>query len=135
MLIHTRCSPAEADARSAPLSGPLFERVNHPASFGWTAFILGDLRPRAGLALASKRRCNKITGMPAAKFRLPDRGLLRPGMAADVVVFDPRAIRDNASFEEPRRSPDGIRAVYVNGVLTVDAGRHTGAVAGGVIRG
>jgi N-acyl-D-amino-acid deacylase len=133
MLLHPLFA-AEADARSAPLSGPLYERVNHPASFGWTAFILGTcVRERGWLSLETA--VHKITGLPAAKFRLADRGLLRPGMAGDVVVFDPVGIRDNASFEEPRRSPDGIRAVYVNGVLTVDAGRHTGAVAGGVIRG
>jgi N-acyl-D-amino-acid deacylase len=75
-----------------------------------------------------------MTGMPAAKFRLAGRGLLRPGMAADVVLFDPLAIKDNASFEAPRRSPDGIRLVLVNGVPAVEDGRLQGALAGGVIR-
>jgi N-acyl-D-amino-acid deacylase len=55
-------------------------------------------------------------------------------MAADVVVFDPATIRDNATFEEPRRSPDGIRAVLVNGVPAAEDGRLTGARAGGVVR-
>jgi N-acyl-D-amino-acid deacylase len=132
MLTHPLYA-AEADARSAPLSGPGYERVNHPASFGWTAYILGTCaRERGWLTL--EQAVHKITGMPAAKFRLADRGLLRPGMAADVVVFDPGAIRDNATFEEPRRSPDGIRAVLVNGVPAAEAGRLTGARAGGVVR-
>ena len=124
---------AEADARSSPLAGALFEGVNHPASFGWTAFILGYcVREKGWLRL--EEGVHKITGMPAAKFRLADRGLVRPGMRADLVVFDPGGIKDNASFEEPRRSPDGISQVFVNGVLTVDAGQHTGVKAGGVIR-
>ena len=132
MLTHPLFA-AEADARSAPLSGPGYERVNHPASFGWTAFILGTcVREKGWLSL--EEGVHKITGMPAAKFRLEGRGLLRPGMAADVVVFDPGAIRDNASFEEPRRSPDGIHAVLVNGVPAAAGGRLTGARSGGVIR-
>ena len=78
---------------------------------------------------------HKITGMPASKFRLTDRGLIRPGMKADLVVFSSTTIKDNASFEEPRRSPDGIHYVFVNGQLTVDNGRHLGVKAGGVLRG
>ncbi len=110
MLTHPLFA-AEADARSAPLAGPLAQRVNHPASFGWTAYILGTcVREKGWLSLETA--VHKITGMPAAKFRLAGRGLLRPGMAADVVVFDPATIRDNASFEKPRRSPDGIRRCW-----------------------
>ena len=124
---------AEADARSSPLEGPLFEGVNHPASFGWTAFILGYcVREKGWLRL--EEGVHKITGMPAAKFRLSDRGVIRKGARADLVVFDAGKIKDNASFEEPRRSPDGISSVFVNGTLTVDHGQHLGVKAGGVIR-
>jgi N-acyl-D-amino-acid deacylase len=133
MLTHSLYA-AEADARSAPLSGPLYENVNHPASFGWTAYVLGTCARDKGW-LSLETAVHKITGWPAVKFRLSDRGLIRPGMAADLVVFDPVQIRDNATFEEPRRSPDGIDRVFVNGTLTVEHGRHTGARAGGVIRG
>lgn len=132
MLTHPLYA-AEADARSSPLEGPLYEGVNHPASFGWPAFILGGcVREKRWLPL--EQAVHKMTGMPAAKFRLADRGLIRPGMKADLVVFDPAQIKDNASFEDPRQSPDGIHLVYVNGTLTVDHGRHTGATAGGVVR-
>ncbi len=132
MLTHPLYA-AEADARSSPLEGPLYEGVNHPASFGWTAFILGGcVREKRWLSL--EQAVHKMTGMPAAKFRLADRGLIRPGMKADLVLFDPAQIKDNASFEDPRQSPDGIHLVYVNGTLTVDHGRHTGATAGGVVR-
>ena len=107
--------------------------MNHPASFGWTAYILGTcVREKGWLSLEAA--VHKMTGMPAAKFRLAGRGLLRPGMAADVVLFDPAAIADNASFENPRRSPDGIRLVLVNGVPAVEEGQLQGVLAGGVIR-
>src|SRR5688500_4166963 len=124
---------AEAGARSSPLEGALFEGVNHPASFGWTAFILGYcVREKGWLRL--EEGVHKITGMPAAKFRLADRGIVRPGAKADLVVFDPEKIKDNASFEEPRRSPDGISHVFVNGALSVENGQHLGMLAGGVVR-
>ena len=132
MLTHPLYA-AEADTRSAPLSGPLYESVNHPASFGWTAFIIGTCARDKGW-LTIEQAVHKITGWPAAKYRLHRRGLLRPGMAADVVVFDPATIHDNATFAEPRRSPDGMAHVFVNGTLTVEHGRHTGARAGGVVR-
>jgi N-acyl-D-amino-acid deacylase len=132
MLTHPLYA-AEAYARSAPLEGPLAQRVNHPASFGWTAYILGTCaREKGWLSLESA--VHKMTGMPAGKFRLAGRGLLRPGMAADVVLFDPATIKDNASFETPRRSPNGIRLVLVNGVPAVEEGRLQGPFAGGVIR-
>ena len=68
-----------------------------------------------------------MTGMPAAKFRLADRGVLRAGAFADLVVFDPATIRDTATDDDPRRFPEGIRAVYVSGVAVARDGRHTGA--------
>src|SRR5919199_1415153 len=122
----------EADAWTASTEGPLAAMVNHPASFGWTARVLGDyVRERKWLTLEEAIR--KMTAMPAAKFGFSGRGLLRPGLAADVVVFDPDTIRDNASFERPAVYPSGIAHVFVNGVPAVDAGRLTGACAGHVL--
>jgi N-acyl-D-amino-acid deacylase len=74
-----------------------------------------------------------MTAMPAAKFGLQDRGLLRPGLAADVVVFDADTIQDNASFERPAVYPSGIDYVLVNGQVAVDGGRLTGLRAGQVL--
>ena len=122
----------EADAWTASAEGPLAPMVNHPASFGWTARILGEyVRENGWLRL--EEAVMKITGMPAAKFGFRDRGLLRPGMAADVVVFDPDTIHDNAGFDHPAVYPTGIDHVLVNGTLAVDAGRLTGARAGEVL--
>ncbi len=77
---------------------------------------------------------HRMTGMPAAKFRLADRGAVRPGAFADLVVFDPARIRDTATYDDPKRFPDGIRAVYFNGVAVARDGAHTGARPGRGIR-
>jgi N-acyl-D-amino-acid deacylase len=122
----------EADAWTASAEGPLAPMVNHPASFGWTARILGDyVRERGWLRL--EEAIKKMTAMPAAKFGLRDRGLLRPGLAADVVVFDQDTIQDNASFDQPAVYPTGVEHVVVNGRLAVDAGRLTGSRSGQVL--
>src|SRR5687767_1403744 len=122
----------EADAWTASAEGPLAALVNHPASFGWTARILGDyVRDRRWLRL--EEAVHKITAMPAAKFGLRDRGLIRPGLAADVVVFDADTIRDNASFDKPAVYPSGIEHVFVNGRAAVAGGTLTKLRAGEVL--
>ena len=68
----------------------------------------------------------KMTSLPATTFGFEDRGLLRPGLAADIVVFDPEAIADPATFEAPKQFAVGVDAVLVNGQLVVDAGQPTG---------
>jgi N-acyl-D-amino-acid deacylase len=75
-----------------------------------------------------------MTGMPAVKFKLVDRGAIRPRAFADLVVFDPARIRDTATYDDPRRFPDGIRAVYVNGAAVARDGEHTGARPGRALR-
>jgi N-acyl-D-amino-acid deacylase len=75
-----------------------------------------------------------MTSAPAARLGLRDRGILRDGAAADIVVFDPATIRSNATYDEPRRFPDGIDHVIVNGIPVVDGGRHTGALPGRALR-
>ena len=122
----------EADAWTASADGPLAAMVNHPASFGWTARVLGDyVRERRWLRLEEAVR--KFTAMPAAKFGLRDRGLIRPGLAADVTIFDAATITDRASFETPAVYPDGISHVFVNGVAAVTNGRLTSSRSGSVL--
>jgi N-acyl-D-amino-acid deacylase len=72
--------------------------------------------------------------MPAARLGLRDRGTIADGFVADLVVFDPATVRSNATHEEPRRYPDGIEHVLVNGVPTVADGRPTGALPGRSLR-
>jgi N-acyl-D-amino-acid deacylase len=75
-----------------------------------------------------------LTGRPAARLKLVRRGLVRPGYAADLVLFDPEAIRETATFEHPKQPAAGIQLVLVNGVPALDAGRPTGALAGRSLR-
>jgi len=105
----------------------------HPRLYGCFPRVLGHyVRDQAVLDLATA--IHRMTGMPAAKFRLADRGVIRPGAFADLVVFDPARIRDTATYDDPRCFPEGIRAVYVNGVAVARDGAHTGARPGRSLR-
>jgi N-acyl-D-aspartate/D-glutamate deacylase len=78
---------------------------------------------------------HKMTGLPAARVGLRERGLLRPGFYADLTIFDPKSVLDRATFEMPNQHPDGVRYVIVNGQISVDEGQRTPALAGRVLRG
>jgi dihydroorotase/N-acyl-D-amino-acid deacylase len=77
----------------------------------------------------------KFSALPAARMRLADRGVLKEGMWADVVVFDPETIRDRATFENPNQLSEGMRFVLVNGVPVIEEGKMTNALPGKVLRG
>jgi N-acyl-D-aspartate/D-glutamate deacylase len=77
----------------------------------------------------------KMTSFPAQICGLMDRGLLRPGMAADITVFDPKTVTDKATFQDPLLYPIGIPYVVVDGVVVIDQGRHTGEKPGRVLFG
>jgi N-acyl-D-amino-acid deacylase len=101
----------------------------HPRLYGCFPRVLGHyVREERVLDLTTA--IHRMTGMPAVKFRLADRGAIRPGAFADPVVFDPARIADTATYEEPRRFPAGITAVYVNGTAVAGDGAHTGARPG-----
>jgi N-acyl-D-aspartate/D-glutamate deacylase len=76
----------------------------------------------------------KMTALPAQRLGLVDRGLIRPGFAADVVCFDAAKVRDRATYENPRQAPEGIPYVLVNGAVVIDNYQHTGQKAGRVLR-
>jgi N-acyl-D-amino-acid deacylase len=104
-----------------------------PRTYGSYPRILGQfVRDEALLSLEEAIR--KMTGAAAARLGLRQRGTIRDGNLADIVVFDPSTIRSNATYDEPRRFPTGIERVVVNGVLVVDGGDHTGALPGRGIR-
>jgi N-acyl-D-amino-acid deacylase len=75
-----------------------------------------------------------MTSAPAARLGLRDRGVIRDGAVADVVVFDPATVRSTATYDEPRSYPVGIEHVIVAGTLVVDGGVHTGATPGRALR-
>ncbi len=105
----------------------------HPRWYGTFPRVLGRyVRERHVLTL--EEAVHKMTGMPAKRLGLRDRGQLADGMYADVVVFDPAAVEDRATFENPHQYPVGIDYVIVNGVAVVDGGKFTDARAGRVLR-
>lgn len=111
----------------------LIGAVPSPRAFGTYPRVLGDyVREEGVLSLPDAVR--KMTSFPAARLGLEDRGLVRDGMAADLVMFDPATVRSTATYEQPRGEPVGIHHVVVNGTLVVDDGRHTGATPGRFLR-
>jgi len=106
----------------------------HPRFYGTFSRVLGHyVREEKTLPLAEAVR--KMTSLPAQVNGLSDRGILRPGMAADITVFNADTVSDKATFEEPLQYSTGVEYVVVNGVLTVDHGKHTGAKPGHVLYG
>lgn len=104
-----------------------------PRTYGSYPRILGQfVRDEALLSLEAA--VAKMTSMPAARLGLKDRGRVADGWVADLVVFDPATVRSNATDDEPRRYPDGIEQVIVNGTLVVEGGKHTGAIPGRALR-
>jgi N-acyl-D-amino-acid deacylase len=75
-----------------------------------------------------------MTSLPAQVFGLTDRGEIRPGAWADLVLFDPATVRDTATYDDPKREPEGIALVVVNGVVAYEEGRHTHAGSGRTLR-
>ncbi len=104
-----------------------------PRTYGSFPRILGQFVRDEGL-LTLEEAVRKMTGAAAARLGRRPRGRLRDGMLADIVVVDPAPVPSNATYDEPRRFPDGIDHVVVNGTLVVDAGSHTGATPGRGIR-
>ena len=124
------CTDAEARRPGHPILG---RGIPHPRAYGSTARVLGQyVRERGVLPLETA--VAKLSSVPAARLGLKDRGLVREGWAADLVVFDPASVRDLATYEAPAIHPAGIRDVVVNGRLAVHGGRETGVRAGRLLR-
>ena len=120
-------------AHTAGSDGILVGERPHPRSYGTFPRYLGVYVRELGI-LGWEQAIRKMTSLPCQRLGFPDRGLLRPGMAGDVVCFDPLTVADRATYDEPRQLPDGIPYVIVNGRVVVDDGRHTGELAGRALR-
>lgn len=105
----------------------------HPRHFGSYPRILGHYVRKEGV-LTLEEAVHKAAGMPAAKFDLVDRGAIREGAFADLVLFDPETVAEVSTYEDPRRAPEGMPFVFVNGRAVVRDGEHTHARAGRVLR-
>jgi N-acyl-D-aspartate/D-glutamate deacylase len=120
-------------ASDAEATSPAQHGLVHPRAYGTFPRVLGRYVREARL-LSWAEAVRKMTSLPAAQLGLVDRGVLRPGSFADVVVLEPDIVRDRATFEAPHAFPDGVEVVVVNGVVTVEHGAHTGARAGRALR-
>ncbi len=121
------------DSQGTAPDGVLGKEHPHPRAYGTFPRILRKyVREEKKLRLEEAVR--KFTALPAQRMRLVDRGVLKAGMWADVVVFDPATVRDLATFENPNRLSEGMRFVLVNGVPVIDGGKATPALPGKVLR-
>ena len=108
--------------------------VPHPRAYGTNARVLGRyVRERKVIPMEEAIR--RMTSLPAQRFRLTDRGLLRPGYAADIVLFDEKTVADRTTYDQPHAYTVGIPYVLVNGVVVIDNGKHTGQRSGQLLMG
>lgn len=123
-----------SDGSALATSGPLRSGVPHPRNFGTFPRVLGKY-VREERVIPLELAVRKMTGLTAEQLHLADRGLVKEGFAADLVIFDPQTVADRATFTDPFQYPVGIETVVVNGRVVLDHGRHTGERPGVVIRG
>lgn len=122
------------DASALATDGPLSDRKPHPRAYGSFTRVLGKY-VREERLLSLEEAIRKMTSLPATRAGLKERGILKPGFFADVVVFDPATVNDKATFENPHQYSVGINAVFVNGQTVWEDGKSTGKLPGRALRG
>jgi N-acyl-D-amino-acid deacylase len=123
-----------SDAGSMAPEGVFLKSSAHPRTYGNFARFLGKYVREEKVATLPEA-IRRLSGLPASNLGLDHRGLLQPGMYADVVVFDPATIADKATYEKPHQYAVGVRHVFVNGVAVLKNGEHTGAKPGRALNG
>lgn len=121
-----------SDGRAVATEGLLAAEHPHPRYYGTFPRVLGRY-VREDRVLTLEEAIRKMTSANANKLRVFDRGLLRPGLPADITVFDPATVIDRATYDRPHQYAEGIRYVFVNGVAVLEEGRHTGARPGVIV--
>lgn len=112
----------------------IFQSGNpHPRGYGTNARVLAKY-VRDEKVISLEEAIRRMTSLPAQKYQLRNRGLLREGFAADIVVFDPEKVQDNATYNKPHQYSTGFQYVLVNGQITVENGKHNGTRAGSTLR-
>jgi len=123
-----------SDAESLAPEGNFLLSNPHPRAYGTFARLLGKY-VRDETVISLQEAVRRLTSLPAGNLKIRERGALQAGNFADVVVFDPRTIRDNATYAEPHQYASGMRDVIVNGVPVLLDGEHTGATPGRFVKG
>ncbi len=122
-----------SDGYSLASTGPLSSGFPHPRSYGTFPRVLGRLVRQRRL-FTWKEAIRKMTYLPARYLGIQDRGIIKEGAYADIVIFNPETIIDNSTFTDPHQYPSGVDYVITNGVITIEQGEHTGVLAGKVLR-
>jgi N-acyl-D-amino-acid deacylase len=123
-----------SDASSMAPEGAFLRSSTHPRAYGNFARLLGKY-VREEKVITLQEAVRRLSSLPATNLGLDHRGLLKEGMFADVVVFDPASIADRATFENPHQYSVGVKHVLVNGVQVLKDGEHTGAKPGRALWG
>ncbi|HEY5723334.1 MAG TPA: amidohydrolase family protein [Allosphingosinicella sp.] len=123
-----------SDAASLAPEGVFLKSSTHPRAYGNFARVLGKYA-RDEKVLTLQDAVRRLSSFPASNLGLKDRGALKPGFHADLAIFDPATIRDNATFARPQQYATGMRHVFVNGVQVLRDGEHTGATPGRFVKG
>lgn len=123
-----------SDSASLAPEPPFTNSQPHPRAYGSFARLLGKYVREEGI-ISLEEAIHRLTGLPASNLKLEGRGKLAPDAFADVVVFDPEAVIDRATFEEPHRLATGVIHVFVNGEQVLKEGEHTGAMPGRFVKG
>jgi N-acyl-D-amino-acid deacylase len=121
-----------SDGSSLAPYGELGRGRNHPRNYGTFPRVLRRYVREEGV-LKLEEAVRQMTALPAQKLGLPDRGQLARGKRADIVLFDPQAVTDRATFADPYQYPEGIEHVLVNGQVVIEEGEHTGRLPGRVL--
>ncbi|MDH5454883.1 MAG: D-aminoacylase [Gammaproteobacteria bacterium] len=123
-----------SDAEASAPEGVFLNSSTHPRAYGTFARVLGKYA-RDEEVITLQDGIRKMTSLPATNLGIRERGQLKAGYFADVVVFDPARVQDHATFEEPLQYATGVQHVFVNGEQVLEDGEHTGATPGRVVRG
>lgn len=136
MVSFTMCEDDVSEIMASPFQMVCTDGIvlgkPHPRAYGAFARVLG--RYVRGGIVRLEEAVRKMTSLPSQRFGLLDRGLLRPGMSADITIFDPEKVSDRATYENPVQFPTGVEYVIVNGEVTVENCEHTGVRNGRVLR-
>lgn len=112
---------------------PQLQGHPHPRLYGTMPRVLGKYVRERGV-LTFEEAIRRMTNLSCERFGLANRGLVKEGCFADLVLFDPATVRDRATYEEPKQEPEGVAMVLVNGQVASEGGRHTGVGAGRMLR-
>jgi len=110
------------------------EFKTHPRAFGSFIRVLGKFSREQGL-ISTQEAIRRLSGFPATNLGLVDRGFLRAGYYADIVLFDPTRVTDHATFDSPLKFSEGVEYVFVNGVPVIEKSKHTGKFPGRFVKG